>query len=67
MELGWIGCASQLVDLNGSQDFLYTFSMVFYYKLDVKNDYVIQFFSLISDSLGSVEGQKRENLRPHSH
>jgi hypothetical protein len=30
--------------------------MAFYYKWDVKNDfpYVLQFFSLISDGLGSV-------------
>ena len=32
--------------------------MALYHKWDVKNDfaYVLQFFSLISDSLGSVEG-----------
>ena len=32
--------------------------MVMYHKRDVKNDfaYVLQFFSLISDSLGSVMG-----------
>ena len=37
-------------------DFFLTFSMAFYHKWDVKNDfaYVLQFFSLISDSLGSV-------------
>ena len=42
--------------LKGSQDFLHTFSMALYHKWDVKNDfaYVLQFFSLISDSLGSV-------------
>ena len=42
--------------LNGSQDFFHTFSMAFYYKWDVKNDfaYVLQFISPISDSLGSV-------------
>ena len=36
--------------------FIHTFSMVLYHKWDVKNDfaYVLQFFSLISDSLGSV-------------
>ena len=41
---------------NGSQDFFHTFSMALYHKWDVKNDfaYVLQFFSLISDSLGSV-------------
>ena len=38
------------------QDFSHTFSMALYHKWDVKNDlvYVLQFFSLISDSLGSV-------------
>ena len=32
--------------------------MALYYKWDVKNDfaYVLQFFSLTSDSLGSVKG-----------
>ena len=42
--------------LNGSQDFSHTFSMALYHKWDVKNDfaYVLQFFSLISDVLGSV-------------
>ena len=42
--------------LAGSQDFLHTFSMALYHKWDVKNDfaYVLQFFSLISDGLGSV-------------
>ena len=36
--------------------FFQTFSMALYHKWDVKNDfaYVLQFFSLISDSLGSV-------------
>ena len=36
--------------------FFYTFSMALYHKWDVKNDfvYVLQFFSLISDSLDSV-------------
>ena len=44
------------VVLNGSQDFFHTFSMALYQKWDVKNDlaYVLQFFSRISDSLGSV-------------
>ena len=44
--------------LNGSQDFFHTFSMALYHKWDVKNDfpYVLQFFSLISDGLGSVSG-----------
>ena len=34
--------------------------MVLYHKWDVKNDfaYVLQFFSLISDSLGSVGTEK---------
>ena len=43
---------SWYIDLKGSQDF---FSF-FYLKWDVKNDfaYVLQFFSLISDGLGSV-------------
>ena len=36
--------------------FFHTFSMALYHKWDVKNDfaYVLQFFSLISDSLGCV-------------
>ena len=36
--------------------FVHTFNMALYHKWDVKNDfaYVLQFFSLISDSLGSV-------------
>ena len=37
--------------LKGSQDFLYTFNLVLYHKWDVN---VLQFFSLISDSLGGV-------------
>ena len=43
--------------LNGSQDFLYTFSMALYHKWDVKYGfaYVLQFFSLISDSLDGVK------------
>ena len=47
-----MGCASQLVDPKG----LPGFSLYFYYKWDVKNsfDYVLTFFSLISDGLGSV-------------
>ena len=42
--------------LNGSQDFSHTFSMALHHKWDIKNDfaYVLQFFSLISDGLGSV-------------
>ena len=42
--------------LKGSQDFFHSFSMALYHKRDDKNDfaYVLQFFSLISDSLGSV-------------
>jgi hypothetical protein len=40
----------------GSQDFFHTFSMVLCHKWNVKNDfaYVLQFFSHISDGLGSV-------------
>jgi hypothetical protein len=36
----------------------HSFSMALYHKWDVNNDfaYVLQFFSLISDSLGSVTG-----------
>ena len=36
--------------------FFHPFSMALYHKWDVKNDfaYVLQFFSLISDGLGSV-------------
>ena len=43
--------------LKGSQDFLHTFSMALYHKWDVKNGfaYVLTFFSLISDGLGSVK------------
>ena len=39
-------------------DFLYTFSMALYHKWDVKNGfaYVLQFFSLISEGLGGVDG-----------
>ena len=53
---GWIACASQLVDPKWLPGFFHTFSMAFYHKWDVKNDfvYVLQFFSLISDGLGSV-------------
>ena len=42
--------------LKGSQAFLHTFSIALYHKLDVKNGfaYGLQFFSLISDSLGGV-------------
>ena len=48
--------------LNGSQDFFYTFSMAFYHEWDVKNDfaYVLQFFSLFSDGLGSVFSNEPE-------
>ena len=54
MELGWIGCASMLVDPKGLPRF--SFSMALYHKWDVKNgfDYGLTFFSLISDGLGSV-------------
>ena len=46
----------KLAVLVSSQDFPHTFSMALYHKWDVKNDfaYVVQFFLLISDSLGSV-------------
>jgi hypothetical protein len=42
--------------LKGSQDFLHTISMALYHKWDVENGfpYVLQFFSLISDSTGGV-------------
>ena len=42
--------------LKGSQDLFHTLSMALYHKWDVKNDfpYVLQFFSFISDGLGSV-------------
>ena len=42
--------------LKGSYDFIHTFSMALYHKQDVKNDFafVLQFFSVISDSLGGV-------------
>ena len=50
VELGWIGCASQLV------------YPALYHRWGVKNDlaYVLQFFSLISDGLGGV---KHDRLR----
>ena len=43
-------------NLKGTQDFLHTFSMALYHKWDVKNyfAYVLTFFLLISDGLGSV-------------
>ncbi len=46
----------------GSQDFLHTFSMALYHIWDVKNGfpYVLTFFSLISDSLGSVLYNKNQ-------
>jgi hypothetical protein len=42
--------------LYGSQDFFHTFSIALCHKWDVKSDfaYVLQFFSIISDGLGSV-------------
>ena len=42
--------------LKGFQDFVHTFSMALYHKWNVKNDFafVLQFFSFISDGLGSV-------------
>ena len=42
--------------LKGSHHFFHTFSMALYHKWDVKNafTFVLQFFSLISDSLGGV-------------
>ena len=45
--------------------FFHTFSMALYHKWDVKNDfaYLLQFFSLISDSLGSVKLYNRLSLR----
>ena len=60
MKLGWIGCASLLVDPRGLQGFFHTFNMALYHKWEVKNDfiYVLQFFSLISDSLGRVGGKE---------
>ena len=52
--------------LKGSQDFLYPFSMALYHKWDVKNgfNYVLQFFSLISDGVGGVP---RGYLQTYSH
>ena len=40
--------------------------MIFYHKWDVKNDFacVLQFFSLISDSLGSVHSMYSEYSIP---
>ena len=52
-----IGCASQLVDPNRLPGFSsYFLSMALYQKWDVKNGFafVLQFFSLISDSLAGV-------------
>ena len=45
------------VSSQGSQDFLLTFSIALYHKWGVKNDfaYVLQFFSIISYSLGGVK------------
>ena len=45
-----------MVDPKGLPEFFHIFSMALYHKWDVNNDfaYVLQFFSLISDSLGSV-------------
>ena len=42
--------------LNGSQDFLHTFSITLYHKWVVKNviSFALQFFLLISDNLGGV-------------
>ena len=50
--------------LKGSQDFLHTSSIALCHKWDVKNGfaYVLQFFSLISDGLGSVYEIYREKL-----
>ena len=46
----------KLAALVSSQDFPHTFSMALYHKWNVKNGfaYVLQFFSLISESLGGV-------------
>ena len=53
---GQIGCASSLVDPKGLPGFFHTFSMALYHEWDSKNDfaYVLQFFSLTSESLGSL-------------
>ena len=42
--------------LKGPQDFFHTFNMALYHKWDVKNDFpnLLQFLSLISDSLSNV-------------
>ena len=47
---------SAIICSKGSQDFHHTFSMAFYHKWNVKNDfaYALKFFSLISDGLGGV-------------
>ena len=47
----------------GAKDFFHTFSMALYHKWDVKNGfvYVLQFLSLISDSLGGVTVQWRRS------
>ena len=44
--------------------FFHTFNMALYHKWDVKNDfaYVLQFFSLISNGLGSVGDKRSKNL-----
>ena len=56
--LNWLCQLFSWQILKGSQDFLHTFSMALYHKWDVKNGfaYVLTFFSLISDGLGSVKG-----------
>ena len=49
---------AELAVLKGSQNFLHTFIMALYHEWDVKMalpTYVLQLFSLISDSLGSVK------------
>ena len=53
---------SWYIDLKGSQDF---FSF-FYLKWDVKNDFanVLQFFSLISYSLGSLVWYHQDIFNP---
>ena len=57
MKLGWIGCASYLVDTKGLPGFFFhTFTIALYHKWDVKNDFacMLQFLSPISDGLGGV-------------
>ena len=59
-QFGWKGAGLAVLFSrqlpNGSQDFFHSNILIFIYFFKYKNDfaYVLQFFSLISDGLGSV-------------